>query len=423
MRLLNWITNRADADVDEKRATSLEVLDRIDGWNAGRMSEAGIIISETTALQVTAVMACVGRISLDVANMPLNLKTEDADGNPVLQNKTRVAEILRRKPNPKHTPTQFKQMMTAQAALHGVGLAYVMRDPSGIPTEVWPLSRTQWSCQTRGWTDEFIINAYDGELSGKYSRRDVFELRPQTMDGTNGIDRLKYAANAIGLAQAAQLTQSRSYKNGNRMTGYWTTEGTLSENALARIGASLRAATSGGNQWKSPLLDSGLMYKSSGQTFTESQMIETRKHELIEVCAMFGMLPAVLGIDDKTQAFASVEAMFMAHLRHTLNPWLTSWEESIDRDLLDGANGPKFAKFDTSGFEKATTKERAESYRTLLETLVMTPNEARRAEGLQPIEGLDEVWLEIVKGKSGQAATGEPDSTPAAEQESDNDDA
>ena len=206
-------------------------------------------------------------------------------------------------------------------------------------------------------------------------------LRPLSMDGHKGLDRLVYARNAIGLAQAAQMTQSKSYKNGGRMPGYWTTDEHLSEEEAARLSQSLQSAVSGENQWKSPLLDIGINYKTSGQSFKDAELIATRKHELIEVCAAFGVLPAVLGVDDKTQSFASVEAMFTAHLRHTLRPWLTAWEQTIDRDLLDGL-GPVYCKFDTSDMEKATTKERAESYRTLMDTLVMMPSEAREKEGL-----------------------------------------
>lgn len=393
---------RARGQVDEQRAAvPLSQLDRLDGWTVGRETESGVVVSEVSALQVSTVMACVQRIALDIASMPIRVQFENADGSVQPAARSRQWSLLTRRPNPNHTPLEFFFMLTAQAALYGEAFAYLSRssvDDSVV--EMWPLSRREVSVERVGFEPTYHVSAYEGQVSGRFTRRNILHLRPTTFDGQRGLDKLLYARNAIGLSQAAQLSQARSFKNGNRMPGYWTSADALADSVLDRLEASLQKATTGTNQFKSPLLDNGIEYKTTGQTFDQAQMIETRKHEMIEVCAAFGVLPAVLGIDDKTTAFASVEAMFTAHIRHTLRPWLTAWEQTLDRDLLDGL-GPLRVRFDTSDMEKATTKERAESYRALMETLTMTPNEARALEGRPKIDGLDELWIEMMRGKSG----------------------
>lgn len=402
MGLLSWMRRSAPAEL---KATNINELDRLDGW-FGRESVSGVMVSETTALQVSGVMACCSRLASDVSSMPMNVKRQMSDGTSEMRNRMQVSRLLRERPNPKQTAMQFRGMMTMQAALHGDALAFVTRDIDNQPAEIWPLIRSEWSIETRGFEDRFHINAYDGQIAGQFSRSNIFHIRPFSINADRGIDRLVYARNAIGLAQSAHDTQARSYRNGNRMPGFWTTDEVLPDEQLAKLQKQLQRSASGPNQWKSPILDRGLGYKPAAQSFSESQLIETRRQELIEICAMFNVLPAVLGLDDKTQAFASVEAMFMAHLRHTLRPWLMCWEQAIDRDLLDDM-GPIYCKFDTSDMEKATTKERAESYRTLMDTLVMTPNEAREKEGLPPIAGLNELWIEMQRGKSGLEPSGQ----------------
>lgn len=403
MGIFDWFRRGRSSGPDELRATPVSQLDRLDGWVVGRESSAGTVVSELTALQVSTVMACVSRIALDVATTPVEVRFANADGTSVPARRSREWDLLRRRPNPVHTALEFIGMVTANAALSGVGYAFVMRSPTdGRPTELWPLKRREISVSRSGFEPTYHVSAYEGAISGRFTRENILALRPLTMDGQNGLDRLIYARNSIGLSAAAQYSQARSFKNGNRMPGYWTTEGTLADAVLDRMAASLQAATTGENQWRSPLLDNGIEYKTAGQNFEQAQMIETRRHEMIEVCAAFGVLPAVLGIDDKTTAYASVEAMFQAHIRHTLRPWLQAWEQAIDRDLLDGL-GPAYARFDTSDMEKATTKDRAESYRALGETLVMMPNEMRRLEGLPAVPGLDELWLEMMRGKAGLA--------------------
>lgn len=401
MGILDWLRRPT-----EKKSTP---LNRLDSILVGRESSSGIVIGELSALQVATVSACVNRIAQDVSTMPLHVRRKQGNTSALAEGE-RVYRLLHSRPNPVHTTKEFLQMMTAQAVLRGDGFAFIVRNQRGEPVELWPLQRREVGVTRMGYEPSYTIAAYEGKISGTFTRKEVLHLRGVSMDGLGGLDQLVVARNTIGLASAAQSSQAKSFRNGNRMPGYWTTDNNLGDEEVDRIAAQLQAATSGENQYKSPLLDNGLTYKTAGQGFRDSQMVETRKHEMIEVCAAFGVLPAILGIDDKTQAFASVEAMFRAHLVHTLRPWLAAWEQALDRDILDG-EGPLYAKFDTSDMERATTKERAESYRALAETLVILPNELRRLEGLPEIPGLNETWIEMMKGRSGLAPEGNGDET------------
>lgn len=355
------------------------------GWND---SSSGAIVSESSALRVAAAQACIALIANDVATLPLKVKrktgakTDDATDAPEF-------DLLFRKPNPLHTAFEFRQMMTAQAVMRGNGYAFKVRG-GGRVRELWPLMASEVTVTRVGYDLQYTVAAYEGQIAGTFSSRDILHLRGMMWDGIAGLDRLMSARDAIGLASAAEGTQAKAFKNGNRMPGYWSTDGILKQDQLELIANQLREATTGENAYRSPVLDGGLKYHSSGQSFDDAQMVETRKQQIVEVCAHFNVVPAVLGLDDKTQAFASVEAMMRWHLQHTLRPWLTAWEQSIDRDLLDTASGPLFAKFDTSDMEKASTAERAVSYRALVELGVMTRNEARALEGLPALPGLDD---------------------------------
>lgn len=386
------------AKIEQKTALSLDVLARMMGeWGK---SNAGVAVNETTALQVSTVAACVMLIANDVATLPLHVRRHREGGSKLAATAPEF-DLLFRQPNEWQTAFEFRQMMTAQAVLRGNAYAYKVFNGAGRVAELWPLMASECQPNRQRGVISYDVTAFDGSLRGKFPRERIMHLRGFTWDGWRGVDRVDSARDTIGLASAAAGTQAKSFANGNRMPGYWTTDEYLRDEQLNRLVDQLITATTGDNQYKSPILDAGLKYQSSGQNFDEAQLVETRKHQIVEVCAAFNVVPAVLGIDDKTQAFASVEAMMRWHLQHTLRPWLTMWEQAIDRDVLDTARGPLFAKFDTSEMEKASTKERAESYTALLENLVMFPNEARELEGLPRIDGLDEEWREIVKGRAG----------------------
>lgn len=387
----------AETTPAERKSESLNAILR---WlKSGSETTAGYDVSESSALAVQTVLACVQLIANDVATLPLKVRRA---GGSEMQDAPEVPEwrLLLRRPNEWQTAFEFRQMMTAQALLRGDAYAFKVMAGDDRVKELWPLRRGEVTVERRGFELAYHVNAYEGSISGRFGRERILHLRGFTWDGATGLDRMHLMRDAIGVSGAAQGAQGRSFKNGVRMPGYWSTEQGLSDEALDNLAAALAAQTSGDAQWRSPILDSGLTWKATAQNFDEAQLIETRRHQMIEICSGFGVVPAVLGIDDKTQAFASVEAMMRWHLQHTLRPWLMAWEQALDRDVLDDA-GPLFARFDTADMEKASTRERAESYRDLLETLVLMPNEARALEGLPRIAGLDEDWREIRRGQAG----------------------
>lgn len=407
MGWFSFLGGRGRASVPELKSepVSAAVLDRLSGWSGGQTA-SGVAVSELSALQMSTVLACVNRIAMDTATADLHIRRKNSDGSSMALDRMRQAVMLRQRPNPLHTAFEFFSQMTGQAVLHGQALAHVVRNEEGAAIEVWPLQHREWSVQRMGYELIYTIAAYEGEISGRFGTRDVLHLRGLSVDGIGAVDRLMASRQSIGLAQAAQSTQARAFANGNRIPGFWSTEEKLPEATAVKIADALAKIGVGTNQWKSPILDSGVKYHPTAATFEESQMIETRRHEMLEVCSAFNVLPAVIGIDDKTQAFASLEQMFSAHVRQTIRPVLTMWEQAIDRDLLDDV-GPVYARFNSDEMDKATFKDRADAYRPLLDQLILTPNEAREREGLAAIPGLDELWMQMQARKSGLDQTGQ----------------
>lgn len=382
---MTWLSRLAFWRPEQKAANFNDVIARLMHEGGGE-SDSGVAVTEDVALKVSTVLACVTLIANDVASMPLRVRRATGTGTAVATDAPEYALLFKR-PNEWQSAFEFRQMMTAQAVLRGEAFALKVMS-GGRVRELWPLQKSEVEVRREDGEIRYSVNAYEGDVSGDFGRDKVMHLRGFTWDGWRGRDRMALTRNAVGLASAALSTQSKAFRNGGRMPGYWTTDQPLGD-AIDHIVEQLRTANTGENQWKSPLLDNGIEWKSTSNNFGDSQMVETRRLQMVEICAAFNVVPAVLGIDDKTQAFASVEAMMRWHLQHTLRPWLTLWEQAIDRDVLDTAAGPLFAQFDTRDLEKASTSERADAYRNLVELGIMTRNEARELEGLPPLPGLD----------------------------------
>ncbi len=102
----------------------------------------------------------------------------------------------------------------------------------------------------------------------------------------------------------------------------------------------------------------------------------------------------MVGYADKTATFASAEAFFLAHVIHTLNPWIENWEQSLARDLFPDEDDI-LAKFSMQGLLRGDNAARATFYASGITNGWLTRNEARRLEDLNPIDGLGEPLLPL----------------------------
>ena len=115
----------------------------------------------------------------------------------------------------------------------------------------------------------------------------------------------------------------------------------------------------------------------------------------------------MVGHSDKSSTFASSEAFFSAHVKHTLAPWHKAWTQKLDEMLLDGS-GPLFAEFDVRYLMAGSIRDRAQWARTMAEMGIYTRNEIRDEEGKDPLPGLD-VPLTPMNMVSGTVEVEEPE--------------
>jgi hypothetical protein len=134
----------------------------------------------------------------------------------------------------------------------------------------------------------------------------------------------------------------------------------------------------------------------------DAQHVETRRLQVEEICRAFGVFPLMVGHSDKTSTFASSEAFFAAHVKHTLAPWHALWTQRLDEFVLDGS-GPLWVEFDTRYLLAGSMKDRAVWARTMAELGIYTRNELRDEEGRDPLPGLDEPLTPLNMGGSSAA--------------------
>lgn len=382
MKLLDRLFGRKAAQL-----TYDQVANLIDGVAGGTV--AGVSVNEKTALQVSTVLACVKVIADGCATPDLHVFREKRDGSRELAVNIPEYRLLSRRPNEWQTSFEWRRQMTIHAALTGSALSIKVKGDNGRVRELIPVQPGHWDVRKvsryevryRCW-DEFGI-------IGEFAPDDVFVLNCVQWDWLKSLNAVSLARSAIGLAMATEKSQAAMHENGLRPSGTYSVEGTLSKEQYNALTQHLKEK-SGTSKTGTPLiLDRNAKWLNTAITGVDAQHVETRRMQVEEICRSYGVFPIMVGHSDKSATFASSEAFFGAHLIHTLTPWHKAWTQRFDEMLLDGA-GPLFAEFDTRYMRMASMKDRAMYARTMIEMGLLSPNEWRDMEGLDPREGGDE---------------------------------
>lgn len=356
----------------------------------GVVSAAGVSVTPDTAMRVAAVFACVRLRSGVVANMPLAVKRrvdertrEDASDHPLWM-------VLRRRPNRWQTPSQFRRMMQAHLMLRGN--AYAMKVVSrGNVIEVVPLHPDRVECKQ---LDDLSLSYTYTRADGRkvtLGQSDVFHLVGLTLDGVHGVSALTYARETIGLSLAMESHGASTFKNGARVSAALSHPNKLGPEGQELLRSSLDSFRSGGEQdGKTLILEEGMTYTPMAMTAEDAQWIESRKFSRTDIAMFFGVPPHMIGDTEKSTSWGTgIDSQTQGFVTFTSEDDLTTWEETINRDLISDAEPDLYALFNRAALVRGDIKARWEAHVKALQWGVSSPNEVRALEDQNPREGGD----------------------------------
>lgn len=386
--------------------TDAQIMDLIDG--RGGAIIAGVHVNAQTALQVSTVLACVKVLADGCATPKLHVYREKDDGS--REKATNIPEyrLLARRPNEWQTSFEWRRQMTMHAVLEGRALSIKVRGDNRRVRELIPVPPGSWTVE-RVSRYEVVYRCYDEYgLIGTFSPDDVFLLNGLQWDWVHNLDAVKLARSAIGLALATEQSQAAMHQNGLRPSGVYSVDKTLDETQHTRLTAWIKKFAGLAKNGDPLVLDNGAKWTPTSQTGVDAQHVETRRLQIEEICRGYGVFPIMVGHNDKSATFASSEAFFAAHVKHTLAPWHMAWTQRMDEMLLDGS-GPLFGEFDIRYLMAGSMKDRAMWARTMAEMGIYTRNEIRDEEGKDPLPGLDDPLTPLNMAKGGTQGTPDED--------------
>jgi HK97 family phage portal protein len=401
-----------------------EIAARPEAWTPGggffRKTMSGERVSTSRALTLSAYFAALRAISEDIGKLPLEIFRRDADGGKSRATDHPLYRLLRIAPNDEMSASVFRELMTGWALGWGNAFAEIERDGVGTPVAFHPIHPSR--CVLRrinGKIKLLVMSAdvgYTEPVTLDYS--DVLHIRAFGDDTLCGLSIARLAAESIGVGLAAQTYGAAFFGNGATPSILLIHPGKLTAEAQTNLRESWKKRLMGGNKNGVAVLSEGIKAEKMSIPPEEAQFLETRQFEVSEMARWFRIPPHK--IQDLTRSTNNnIEHQGIEYATDCLSPWMNRWEQEFERKCLDERDQEIYdIKHNDKALMRGDSKSRMESYRTAISTGIMTPNEARTSEDMNPSdsEGADKLYMQgammtldqIVKGAEKPAAAMKP---------------
>jgi HK97 family phage portal protein len=350
----------------------------------GAAGEAGVPVTETSALHMPAVWRAVAVIANVSAALPLHTYaagTKDRTSVPLLED-----------PHPELTRFELWRLLYVHRLLWGNAYAQKVRNGAGQVVQLWPIRPDRVKVDREKPTPEnpggkvFWVKDDNG-VRLRLTSREILHLPHLGYDGVTGCSPIRAAAEGIGLGLAAEKAAAKLYGSGNMISGVLQTEQRLTREQAEALKANWKAKLAGGQSaLEIGVLDSGASFQPVTMPYKDSQFLESRQFQNVEIAKMFGVPLFLLMETQKSTSWGTgLEQQAQGFVTWDLAPtWLTPTEQRVTKELLTGG---EYAKYQLGGLLRGDSSARATFYRAMRDSGAYSANDIRELEDLTPIAG------------------------------------
>lgn len=366
---------------------------------------SGKPVNERTAMQTTAVYACVRILAEAVASLPLHVYEYQDDGGKKLVHDHPLYYLLHDEPNPEMTSFVFRETLMSHLLIWGNAYAQIIRDGAGRVLGLYPLLPDKMEVQRDDKGNIYYVysrNSDENPMFKEYGNiklkaEDVLHIPGLGFDGLIGYSPIAMAKNAVGMKLACEEYGASFFANGANPGGVLEHPGVLKDPSKVR--ESWNSVYRGvSNAHKIAVLEEGMKYQQIGIPPEEAQFLETRKFQINEIARLYRIPPHMVGDLDKS-SFSNIEQQSLEFVKYTLDPWVIRWEQSLQRSLLlPGEKGKYFIKLNVDGLLRGDYQSRMNGYAVGRQNGWFSANDIREMENMNPIPDEEGGNLYLING-------------------------
>lgn len=367
------------------------------------VAPSGVTVSATSAMRVSAVAACVAKISGAIISMPLHVYRLNGGDIPDRLPRDPLWYLLNEQPSPQYTASSMWEGVSMAQLLRGDAFGLIRRGMNNSIREILPLPWGSVSpMRTPGDGVRYYVNLPTHGISTWFEPSEILHYPGLGFDDATmrSMSVIQYGArNAIGNAIAMDTYAGKFFEGGAHPSIILENDKKMSEEQAAQLRAAFVAKYAGlDNAHASPLvLTEGTTAKQISLSADDAQLLEARKFQVLDVARAFGV-PGFL-INESTGATSwgsGIESIGRAFVTYTLNSWLRKIEQELNRKIFPRDSG-KFIEFYRDALIEGDSAAQGTYFRTALGGPGagdghMTVNEVRRIKRLAPVDGGDEIY-------------------------------
>lgn len=362
-------------------------------WLGGGRTKAGSLVSERRVLGMPAYYRAIAIRSGVEAALPLKVYRRGT--------RQRITQrTVLDSPNPAQKPFAFWQTMRFNGISHGNAFARKVRNGADVVVQVWPIQPARVRVETEDPSDRrpdgkvYLVRHPRTGREESLSSWEIFHVPFMSPDGVTGLSALQAFRESLGVAIAAEDAAGALYANGNRLAGILQAKDELDEPTVTRWRKRWRQLHSGAESTGDiAILDNGAEFKPVTIPPGDAQLLQSRQWAVGEIARMVGVMPHMIGDTERSTSWGTgIESQFIGWVQTMVMPELINISQIVTADLLPGGwdAGSWYAEHALEGLLRGDSAARAQFYGQLIQWGVMTRNEVRALENLEPLEGLDE---------------------------------
>lgn len=367
-------------------------------------STSGKYVNEMTAMQTTAVYACVRILSEAIASLPIHIyKMGDKSKERVFDHP--LYNILHDKPNPEMTSFVFRETLMSHLLIWGNAYAQIIRNGKGEVVALYPLMPNKIDVERDNKGNlVYIYSRYSDEnpTINKYGQivlkaDEVLHIPGLGFDGLIGYSPIAMARNAVGMTMACEEYGASFFANGANPGGVLEHPGILKDPSKVRD--SWNSVYRGSNNaHKIAVLEEGMKYQQIGIPPEEAQFLETRKFQINEIARLYRIPPHMVG-DLEKSSFSNIEQQSLEFVKYTLDPWVIRWEQALKKALLLPTEKKEYAiRLNVDGLLCGDYQSRMNGYSVGRQNGWLSTNDIREMEDMNPLSDEEGGNLYLING-------------------------
>lgn len=397
---------------------------------AGRPVDMSVLTRNST------IMSCVGVKARALAQLPIKICCETADGKTVdavkgegvgARDKAKAKQVYKLLSNPNNFQSKYEFWYQWLMWYELSGEAFTLwwrkdqNSSTETPLEMYVLDSTLIAVNitpTRYPTFRLSTPSYGFNKDHEFKYFQVMHGKEMAWQGSAGFNKAILATELVGLDQDIDLYANFVMQNGAKPSGMFVTDQVVPDGKYKEIAARLKEAWNNmtGSKNSDPskpgqgmLLDQGMKYqKLEMLTLQDADAAALKLQTMRRICGLFGVPPSMIGIHDGK--FNNSQTALDEFYKTTMYPTIVNIQQKLTQHLLEGY--PSLCvEFDTKDFLKGAPLDQMNFATAGVKGGIMTPNEARNYMNLPSVEGGDELVkdekpVEPVPGSSAQDTGG-----------------